>query len=468
MKKKLVALWLLLSLVAGLLPPAAHADVLKEGLPEVAGASYVVMDGDSHEVLFGKKYDQTFDPQTLVQMMTAVLIIEKGNLKDTVTAPEMPAAINSGNTVFLRKNEEFKLSRLLEAILVYNANDAAYAAAVHIGGSEEKFLAMMNARAKELGMNNTEFKSVYGGAKGQKSTAHDMALLAAKASSLKKYVEYTLKPTMNWNGEMFAHDNIPNANGFQQIMEDGIGLKLSNEKGSKEDKLHLAASYTHGGRTVIAVVAGAESEAGLYVDIENLLTFGMENTKSMKLISKDTPLATLTLAGDQKLRVAAQKDVSVTTVSSNSLRPDVATVLNKIDLPIKKGDIVGEAKVGEGSKATGVPLVALDDVKKPFDWWKCLAIVLLLALLALVIIRLYALSRRRPNPPRQPKGPHQGKKRRPPTRALKSAQAPQASLPHNPSQGSDRGRRGLEDRVRKEQNRRTTYTIHREYPGDDR
>ena len=96
MKKRVLAALMVLALCLGLAPNAASADVLTEDLPEIGAASYAIIDGDTQQVLFGNNYDKSYDPGTLVQMMTAVLIIEEGNLNDSVTVPEIPeAAIRS-------------------------------------------------------------------------------------------------------------------------------------------------------------------------------------------------------------------------------------------------------------------------------------------------------------------------------------------------------------------------------------
>ena len=152
MKKRVIAVLMVLALCLSFLPTAASADVLTEDLPEVGAANYVVIDGDTHQVLFGNDYDKSIDPGSLVQMMTAVIIIDEGNLNDSVTVPEIPEDANNGNRLYLRKGEKINLSDLLEGIIIYNANDAAIAAANHLAGSEDAFVEKMNAKAKELGM----------------------------------------------------------------------------------------------------------------------------------------------------------------------------------------------------------------------------------------------------------------------------------------------------------------------------
>ena len=163
MKKRVLSLVLTLSMLLSMAPAAAFADIIKkDDVPEVDTSSYAIIDGDTNQVLFGKNYDEAIDPGTLVQMMTAVIIIESGNLNDSVTVPEIPEAANKGNRLYLRKGEKINLSSLLEGIIIYNANDAAIAAAKHIAGSEKAFVDEMNARAKDLGMTDTTFGSVYG------------------------------------------------------------------------------------------------------------------------------------------------------------------------------------------------------------------------------------------------------------------------------------------------------------------
>ena len=125
MKRQIMSLVLTLCMLCTCFGMPAQADVLTEDLPEVVGPSYVVIDADAGEILFGKAYDEAYDPGVFAQMMTAVLVIEQGNLNDTVTAPEIPSEVNNGNKVYLRQGEKISLDKLLQAMVVYNANDAA-------------------------------------------------------------------------------------------------------------------------------------------------------------------------------------------------------------------------------------------------------------------------------------------------------------------------------------------------------
>lgn len=469
MKKRVLAAVMALALCLGCLPAAASADVLTEDLPEVAAKSYAVIDGDTNQVLFGADYDSKVDPGSLVQMMTALIIIEEGNLNDSVTVPEIPEAANSGNRLYLRKGEKVNLSDLLEGIIIYNANDAAIAAATHLAGSEKDFVTEMNAKAKELGMDDTTFASVYGSAKKQTSTARDMAILASRVSSLPKYVELAIQPQLEWSSEM-NEDTVSNVNGMQEVEPQAIGLKIK-----PGDTVHLAASLSQGKRTVVGVMLECDSEDGAYADMQDVLNIGLDSTSVVNLIKKNQTVTTLNFDKDKTVRVAATKNYAITTSEGNSSNYRSSVVINQMKLPINEGDEVGVVRIYEGDNAIDeVPLVAKDSAAAGINWLK----VLFIALLVLyVVTALYAylmlkkLKQRQAGahrpakagsakkvPPARASRPHQSgtssSQPRPQTQPKpKKTQTPSSGARmKNPSVGSNAGRQGLEQRLKDKQN----------------
>lgn len=461
MKKRVLAAIMTLVLCLGLLPGAASADVLTEDLPEVGAESYAVIDGDTHQVLFGNNYDKSMDPGSLVQMMTAVIIIEEGNLNDSVTVPEIPEDANNGNRLYLRKGEKVNLNDLLQGIIIYNANDAAIAAANHLAGSESAFVDEMNAKAKELGMENTTFASCYGSADGQTTTAHDMALLAAHASSLPKYVELAIQPTLDWESEM-NQDTVTNINGMQNVEQQAIGLKLS-----PLEPLNLSASLSQGNRTVVGVMLDCESEDGAYADMQEVLNLGLDSTSVVDLITKDEVVTTLNFGENKTVRIAATADYAITTSQGNSNNYRSQAVINQTELPINEGDEVGVLRIYEGDEAIDeVPLVALDSVKAGINWLKVICVALVLIYVLSVLYLYFNIKKRQQ---RHNSGtsrrPVAGGKKMPQPRASHPHQskAPGASRPapkkpaqsglskdalRNPSVGSNAGRQGLEQRLK--------------------
>lgn len=371
----------------GLVISPAKADVLTDNLPEVNGSSYAVMDADSGEILFGKAYDESVNPSSFVQMMTAIIVIEQGNLNDSVTIPEIPAEVNNGNKVYLRQGEKISLDKLLEAIVVYNANDAALAAAVHMGGSNDQFVEMMNQKAKEIGMANTTFRSPFGNADGQTSTAQDIGKLAAYAANLPKYVELTMQENMDWNSDAWNKDDIPNVNGLRQVMTDAVGIKIADDKSGTYD---LAGGFTENGRTVIGVIMRESSTQTLYSDMETILKYGMENTKIQNVVEKDKPMSTLVLPGNKNVRVAANSSFALTTPSTSQSNISNNAVFDQMNLPIKAGDEIGRMQVYQDDELVQeVPLIALDSARKPINWWTVIATILAIIYLSSIAVRFY-------------------------------------------------------------------------------
>ncbi|MEE0435365.1 MAG: D-alanyl-D-alanine carboxypeptidase family protein [Peptococcaceae bacterium] len=476
MKKRVLSAIMILALCFCVFPASASADVLTEDLPEVDAGSYAVIDGDTQQVLFGNDYDKTVDPGSLVQVMTAVLIIEEGNLNDSVTVPEIPEAANKGNRLYLRKGEKVNLSDLLEGIIIYNANDAAIAAANHLAGSEKAFVEEMNARAKELGMADTTFTSVYGSGKNQKTTAHDMAILAAHASSLPKYVELAIQPTLDWESEM-NQDTVTNVNGMQNVEQQAVGIKLN-----QEDPVNLAASMSKGHRTIVGVMLDCDAEDSAYVQMQDILNLGLENTSVVDLITKDEVVATLNFGENKSVRVAATDNYAITTTQGDSSKYRSMVVVDQTELPINEGDEIGTVRIYEGDEVIDeVPVKALDSVSAGINWS---FVILVIALILCVLLVIYMMLKRMPHKnsggPRPPQKPNAGKpvqgKNAPAARVSHPPQnkpmpqgqrpvqkAPGAKRPpqgnglnkgnlKNPSVGSNAGRQGLEQRLKEKNN----------------
>ena len=373
MKKRVLSVVLFLTMLLSIVPPAANADVLKKDLPKVNASSYAIIDGESQQVLFGKDYNKSMDPGNLVQMMTAILIIENGNLNDSVVVPEIPEAANDGNRLYLRKGEKVNLNNLLEGIIIYNANDAAIAAANHLAGSQKDFVAEMNERAKELGMKDTTFASSYGSAKNQTSTAKDMAILAAHAESLPKYVELAIQPTLEWDSEM-NQDNVINVNGMQEVEPEAVGLKIDSSENP-----HLTAGITKGSRVIVGAMLKCLDEESAYTQMQECLHIGLENTSLINLVTKGKTVTTMNFGKDKSVRVAPSKDYAVTTSQGNSNEFSTVFSLDKVKLPISEGDQVGVVKIYNGDEVLDeVPLKAENAAKASMNWWKIFAIFMII------------------------------------------------------------------------------------------
>lgn len=211
------------------LAAAAPATADKNAFPKAAAAYIVVRDGN---VLWSGAADKRLPPASLVKMMTALLVIEGGRLDESVSVSRA-AAKETGTRLGLREGERLKVRDLLTAAIVRSANDACRALADARGGSQEKFVATMNARAAALGLKNTRFTDACGhDADGQYSTAADLARLAEEAAKRPEYLSAAKleRATIRTKGgREFTFDN---TNALIGRYPGAIGLKTGTTPGA--------------------------------------------------------------------------------------------------------------------------------------------------------------------------------------------------------------------------------------------
>jgi len=156
---------------------------LERPLPsfDVRAASAILVDGKTGAVLFAHNADEPRPPASVTKILTALIVLEEGRLSDLVTVSRR-AATTGGYRLGLRTGQRVSLEDLLAAILIRSANDAAVAAAEHLGGSVAGFAALMNARARAIGMTHSHFVNPHGlDEPGHVTTARDMARLTRVA-----------------------------------------------------------------------------------------------------------------------------------------------------------------------------------------------------------------------------------------------------------------------------------------------
>lgn len=153
----------------------------------VDARSAIVLDSATKEVLFESDAHKEMAMASITKLMTALLVIEKGNLNDVVTVTQEDV-IETGSDIDLRSGEQVRLGDLLRATLIKSANDAAYTMAHHVGGTTEDFVKMMNQKAEELGLKETHYMNPHGFDEvGHHSSAYDISLLMSHAMENKTF-----------------------------------------------------------------------------------------------------------------------------------------------------------------------------------------------------------------------------------------------------------------------------------------
>ena len=391
-RKKITAGLLIIMMLFTIAPHMALADVITTSVPEINAVSYIVVDGSTGEVLFGKNYQQQCAPASITKIMTAILAIESGKLDSTVTVPDLPDFGDSGAvTIHLAKGESYSLRSLVEVMLVASANDAAYVIADAVGGSAEKFVAKMNEKANELGMSGTVFKNPHGlDEDGHLVTAEDMAKLARYAMQNETFQEMVKVQQVNWQGGSYEKP-LPTTNKLFSIMPEATGVKTGHTNNAQYT---LVAAAQKDGRELIGVILGAPDE-NIFQNMKKILTYGFEHTKVVPVIQKDALETTLQFGENKQVRVVAGEDYSVLQSTDNASIVTYQRKLTNIELPIKKNTQVGVLEVlVDGSVIHEVPLMAQDDMRKPINWLFIITIFLSVVYIASICSRIVNNVRR--------------------------------------------------------------------------
>lgn len=245
---------------------------------EISATSAVLMDGESGEVFFARNPDEPLPPASITKILTALVILERGRLTDPVMVSGEAARVG-GYRLGLQGGQQVSLGDLLAAILIRSANDAAVAAAEHVGGDLAGFVALMNARALELGMTRSRFANPHGlDEPFHFTTARDMALLTRVALQMPVFAELVRsreKTVMVWGPERRRRTPqlrvIQSHNKLLGRLEGADGVKTGYTEAAGQC---LVASATRGDQRMIAVLL---NDPERWSDAVTLLEFGFES-----------------------------------------------------------------------------------------------------------------------------------------------------------------------------------------------
>lgn len=242
--------------------------------------SCVLMDSDSGRVLYAKDENNPRLIASITKIMTAILAIESGRLEEEVTVGEEVLTMY-GSNIYIELGEKMKLLDMVYGLMLRSGNDAAIVIATFIGGTEEKFVEMMNEKAKEIGMTNTVFHNSHGldEVTQNKSTAYDMALLSSYASHNETYMKIvgTKKYTVQTDKKSYLWTN---RNKLLSLYEYATGGKTGYTPSAGRT---LVTNASHNGLNLTAVTLNDGNE---YVSHETMYEYGFENYKNYTILDK--------------------------------------------------------------------------------------------------------------------------------------------------------------------------------------
>lgn len=332
--------------------------------------SGVLMEQSTGEIIFEKDMDKQVAIASMTKMVAQIIIlenIESGKIKwaDIVTVSKN-AADMGGSQIYLSVNEKMSVKDLFKGISMASANDGTVAMAEYISGSEEKFVKLMNQKVQDLGLKNTVFKNCTGlDEEGHYSSAYDMAMIAKELLSHKEILNFSSVY------EDYLRVNTPNkfwlvnTNKLVRLYDGADGLKTGHTDNAG---YCLAVTAKRDGMRLIGVVLGEETAKIRNSEASSLLDYGFSN-KKVQSIKKDSDVVkTLELekATVDQIKVYPKQDINILQDKGVSNKKyEISTKIKKINLPLKKNDVVGTLTVSEKGKKVYVgDLVVKQDVDK--------------------------------------------------------------------------------------------------------
>lgn len=384
----LITCILILSLLA---PVSTYAsirntspDVESEAIPVTAmvdakmdlqSPSVVLMEGSTGTIIYEKNKDERLRPASITKIMTLLLIFEaldagQISLTDEVTVSEHAASMG-GSQVYLEPYEVQNVETMIKCISIASANDASTAMAEFIAGSEEEFVARMNQRAKELGMNNTNFVNCCGlDVDNHYTTAYDIALMSreliTKHPEISKYATIWMDTIIHTTRKGQSEFGLTNTNKLVRFYDGATGLKTGS---TSLAKYCLSATARRNNMDLIAVIMAAPDTKTRFAEATKLLNYGFANYSIYQDDNKDTAITPVrvvkgvtdqvegTVAGPFSYLCSKGK-------SQENIRKEVV-MLEEVPAPVAKNDKIGEiVYYYEKEKIGTVDILATEDIDK--------------------------------------------------------------------------------------------------------
>ena len=368
MKRKIIAAILAVVMVFALiLPASAEGEVAVDSAALTLNCeAAVLMEATTGTVLYEQNADKALPPASVTKIMTLLLVMEaidSGALKwdDTVTC-SANASKMGGSQIFLKEGEQMSVRDMVKSVVIASANDAAVALAEHIAGSEEVFVARMNARAKELGMNNTNFENTNGlddTAENHVISARDIAIMSRALISHKEILEYssTWMDTVR-NGEF----GLTNTNRLVRFYKGCNGLKTGS---TAKAKFCISATAERDGMTLIAVIMASPSRDERNAAAKTLLDWGFSNYELYTSNYKIPKNITVTGGESEFCDISGEVFSAVVPKGRSGKITVTPDIPEKITAPISKGSTVGKIKYTLDGKNIGETTVISDaDIEK--------------------------------------------------------------------------------------------------------
>ncbi|HST25956.1 MAG TPA: D-alanyl-D-alanine carboxypeptidase family protein [Gaiellaceae bacterium] len=327
-------------------------------VPHVGGRAYLVVSA-SGDTLLQKNADERVPIASITKLMTVLVTLERTKLDDVVTV-ERQAVATGGESIFLEAGERFTVRELIEGALIQSANDAAVALAQYVGhGSVPAFVALMNAKARQLGLTETHFENPDGlDAAGHYSSARDVTKLA----QILMHIPF-VRSVVRLRVAHITGNTLHTWNDLLGVFPGVIGVKTGHT--SKAGWSEVAAAQGRG-VTIYATLIGEPNRAVRNRDLAQLLAFGLSQYRVVPVVSAGKVYATAEVPwGKKPLGLVAARDFMRVARVGRLLTQRVVTPM-VVSLPVRAGERLGTVKVFDRGKLVAQePLVADRSISRP-------------------------------------------------------------------------------------------------------
>lgn len=312
---------------------------------KIEAAAALLMDPVSGRVLYEQDGHKRLPPASVTKVMSMLLImeaIENGQIKwsDKVATSTLAAGMG-GSQIYLKEKEEMTVTELFKAVAVVSANDASTVLAEYIYGSDVDFINAMNERAKELGLENTNFVNETGlPASGHYSSAYDLAVMSRELLKHPKVLEFTSIWMDSLREGQFI---LKNTNELIRVYSGADGLKTGH---TSEAKYCLSATAQRDGFRLLSVILGTDSEGARVNETKRLLDYGYRNFIKLLIHEGDKEIGEVHIPRAKQQQVAVKVNQDFQVVVNREKAKQVITELkldNKLKLPLAAGARVGVA-----------------------------------------------------------------------------------------------------------------------------
>ena len=348
---------------------------LADAKMELVTPSAVLIEGSTGTIIFEKNKDERLRPASVTKIMTLLLIFEaleegKINLMDDVSVTEHAASMG-GSQVYLEPYEVQNVDTMIKCISIASANDASVAMAEHIAGSHEEFVARMNERAKELGMNNTNFVNCTGlDADNHYTTAYDIALMSreliTRFPQVSNYCTVWMDTFVHTTKKGRTEFGLTNTNKLIKSYKGITGLKTGS---TSIAKYCLSATARRNNMDLIAVIMAAPDTKTRFMEAAKLLNYGFANYSVYVDDHKDITLEPVRVTKGISDYVYGKIKgeffyLCSKGMSADNIRKEIV-LYDKVTAPLTTEDKIGDIVYYYNNEKIGsVDILAKDNIEK--------------------------------------------------------------------------------------------------------